>query len=76
MLIKHGFNQPIIALISVQKYLMFLLKWIFYMSKIIFYSIKTCVLISNSLFRSVDLATFLPAVNAQSQSNVASITDH
>jgi len=47
MLVKHGFNQRIIALISVQKYFMFLLKWIFYMSKNIFYSIKTCALISN-----------------------------
>ena len=76
MLFKHGFNQPIIALISVQKYLIFLLKWIFHMSKNIFYSIKTCALISNSLFCSVDLVTFSPAVNTQCQSNVASITDH
>jgi len=47
MLVKHGFNQPIIALIYVQNYLMFLLIWIFYMTKNIFYSIKTCSLISN-----------------------------
>jgi len=47
MQVKHGLNQPIIALRSVQKYLMFLLTWIFYMSKNIFYSIKTCALISN-----------------------------
>jgi len=47
MLVKHGFKQPIIALISAHKYLMFLLKWILNMSKIILYSIKTCALISN-----------------------------
>jgi len=34
--------------------------------------IKTCALISNSLFYSVELGTFLPAVNAQGQSNMAS----
>jgi len=37
---------------------------------------KTCALISNNLFRSVDLVTFSQAVNTQRHSNVASITDH
>jgi len=76
MLVKHDFNQPITALISVQKYLMFFLKWIFYMSKNIFHSMKTCALISNNLFRSVDVVTFSQAVNTQRHSNVASIIDH
>jgi len=35
--------------------------------------IKTCALISNSLFYSVELVTFSPAVNAQCQSNIVSI---
>ena len=38
---KQVIKNAIIALISVQKYLMFLLKWIFYICKNIFYSIKT-----------------------------------
>jgi len=43
------------------------------MPKNIFCLIKTCGLISNSLFFSVELGTFLPAVNAQCQSNMTSI---
>jgi len=38
MLVKHGFNQPIIALISVQKYLMFILKWIYYVQNYILFN--------------------------------------
>jgi len=32
MLVQHGFKQQIIALISVEKLLIFLLKWVGYMS--------------------------------------------
>jgi len=39
----------------------------------IFCLIKTCALISNSLFYSVELVTFSLEVNAQCQSNMASI---
>jgi len=43
------------------------------MSKNIFCLIKTCAMISNSLFYSDDLLTFSLAVNAQCQSNMAAI---
>jgi len=35
--------------------------------------IKTCALISNSLFYSDELVTLSPGVNAQCQSNMASM---
>ena len=73
MLVKHGFNEINIALMSVEKSNIFQLKRIIYMSKKIFCLIKTCALISNSLFSSVELGTFLPAVNAQIQSNIVSM---
>ena len=50
--------EPILAIISVEKLLIFQLKWVIYMSKNIFCLIKTCALISNSLFSSVELGTF------------------
>ena len=43
------------------------------MPKNTFCLIKTCALISNSLFYSDELVTFSPVVNAQCQSNMASI---
>ena len=43
------------------------------MSKKIFCLLKTCAVISNSLFYIVELVTFSPAVNAQCQSNMASM---
>jgi len=66
MLVKHGFSQTNIALISMEKLLIFQLKLVIYMPKNIFCLIKTCALITNSLFYSVELGTFSPAVNTQS----------
>jgi len=43
------------------------------MPKKIFCLIKPCAPISNSLFNSDELVTFSPTVNAQCQSNMASI---
>ena len=65
ILVKHGFNQTNIALISVEKLQKFQLKWVIYMPKNIFCLIKTCALISKNLFCSVELVTFSPVVNAQ-----------
>jgi len=49
-----------------EKLLIFQLKLVIYMPKDIFCLIKTCALITNSLFYSVELGTFSPAVNTQS----------
>jgi len=65
MLVKHGFHQTNIALISVEKSLIFQLKWVIYTSKNLFCLIKTCALISNSLFYSVKLSTLYSALNLQ-----------
>jgi len=65
MLVKHGFHQANIALISMEKLLIFQLKWVVYMSKNIFCLIKTCALISNSLFHSVKLSNLYSALNLQ-----------
>jgi len=56
MLVKHGFNETNIALISVEKLLIFQLKWVIYTSKNLFCLIKTFALILNSLFHSVKLS--------------------
>jgi len=58
MPIKYDFNQMNITLISVENILIFYLKWVIYISNIIFCLIKTCAVISNSLFYSVELLTF------------------
>jgi len=42
------------------------------MPKNTFFLIKTCALISNSLFHSDELVTFSPVANAQCQSNMVS----
>jgi len=51
----------------------FQLKWVIYMPKKIFCLIKTCALISNSLFNSDELVTFSQTVNVQCSSNIVSI---
>jgi len=58
MSLKHGFNQTNIALMSVEKLIQFQLKWVIYMSKNIFCFIKTCVLISNIFFTTLNLEHF------------------
>jgi len=58
MLVKHGFNQQIIALIPVEKSLIFWLKWVVYMPPKKICLIKTCALIRNSFFYSDGLLTF------------------
>ena len=70
MPVKHGFSQQIIALTSVESLFIFSLKWVISMSKNILYLMKICALISNSLFCSVDLVTFSPAVNTQCLPNM------
>ena len=65
MSVKHGFNETNIALVSEEKLNIFQLKWVIYMPQKIFSLIKTCALISNSLYCSVELVTFSPVVNAQ-----------
>jgi len=65
---EHGHIEriePILAIISVEMLLIFQPKWVFYMSKNIFCLIKTCALISNSLFHSVKLSTLYSALNLQ-----------
>jgi len=70
MSVKHGLNETNIALMSVEKSNIFQLKWVIYMPKNTFFLFKTCALIS--LFSSVELVTFSPAVNTQCQSNMTS----
>ena len=50
--------EPILAIIAVEKLLIFQPKWVIYMSNITFCLIKTCAQISNSLLKSVNLSTF------------------
>jgi len=57
--------EPILEIISVEKLLIFQPKWVIYMSNITFCFIKTCALISNSLFQSVKLSTLYSALNFQ-----------
>jgi len=45
MLVKHGFSQTNIVLISVEKLLIFQLKWVIFMANITFCLIKTYALI-------------------------------
>jgi len=65
MLVKHGFNETKIAFISVEKLLIFQLKWVIYTSKNILCLIKACAQISNSLFHSVKLSNLYSALNLQ-----------
>jgi len=65
--------QPTAPIISGEKLLLFQLKWVIYMSKNIFYMIKTWALISDSSFYNVELLTFLTGVNNRCQSNMSSI---
>ena len=65
MSVKHGFNETNIALMSVEKLNMFQLKSVICMPQKIFCLIKTCALISHSLFHSDLIVTFSPAVNTQ-----------
>jgi len=57
--------EPILAIISVEILLIFQPKWVIYISKNIFCMIKTCALISNSLFQSVKLSTLYSALSLQ-----------
>ena len=50
--------EPILAIIAMEKLLIFQPKWVIYMSNITFCLIKTCAQISNSLLKSVKLSTF------------------
>jgi len=68
MLVKHGFNETNIALISMEKLLIFQLKWVIYMPKNIFCLIKTCTLISTSLFHSDELNCDIFASSQRSMS--------
>ena len=44
--------EPILAIISVEKWLIFQTKWVIYMSKNLFCLIKTCAQTTNSFFQS------------------------
>jgi len=57
--------EPILAIISEEKLLIFQPKWVIYMSKNIFCLIETYAQISNSLFHSVKLSTLYSALNLQ-----------
>jgi len=68
--------EPILAIISMKKLLIFQPKWVIYMSKNIFCLIKTCAQISNSLFYSVKLSTLYLALNRDgfNHTNIALIS--
>ena len=76
MSVKHGFNQTNSLLRSYpwKNYSHFNWNGLLKCPKK-FYLIKTCALISNSLFYSNELVTYTPAVNTQCQSNMASQWD-
>jgi len=65
--------DSILAIMSVEKLVIFQPKWVIHVSKNIFCLIKCCVLISNSLFQSVKLSTLYLAQNLQCQQEMASI---
>jgi len=65
MLVKHGFNETNIALLSVEKSLIFQLKWVIYISKNIFCLFKTCALVQKAHNTALNFLTFLLAVNTR-----------